>query len=301
MAGVPVLHDGDPAAALAALVDQTGLPADQFSPQDLAAVRKLAPRVVGAATLRHCAGAGSRNAALRAHQVRAEAALRAGDAAVAQDHLDLGIAGLGCLTEPVEARVAARLFVLRGAMLASQGETERARGELQTALALDPAVQWLGGVAEAHAGRLDAVRAVAPAAELTISPPPRGAAPWVDGRPVQTGVVLRPGLHLVQVPATSGLRSAWLTIDGDAALVVLEAQRAPALEGIAARPPDRHALWLVQAAADSDSAYVVHAGGIWLVELTDARPRVTELRPRAEAAAPAEDAGTARGRKGRRR
>ena len=284
LAGVPVVHDGEDAVTRAALVDQTGLPASQFDLLSLREARKLAPRVVGAATLRHCSGSPTRAAELRALQVRAESALRDGEASVAQDHLDLAIAGLGCLSEPVEAKVGARLLLLRGVAMAQAGDAERARAELQTALALDPEVKWLEGLAEEHAILLEETRATTPSAELTISPPPRGATPWVDGKPVKVGVVVRPGLHLVQVPSTSGLRSAWMTIHGDAALVVLEGQRPQHLAGIAAKPPDRHAVWLLDALAEEPSVYVVHKGGIWLAELEGERPVVSELRPPAATA-----------------
>lgn len=282
-AGVPVIHDGEREAVRRALSEQTGLPSDQFELQSVKELRRLAPRVVGAATLRHCSGPPTRAADLRALQVRAAAALRSGETAVAQDHLDLGIAGLGCLGEPVEAGVGAQLFLLRGAMHAETGHPERAQAELQTALALDPELRWPDGLGAEHAALLDETRAVVPRAELSVTPPPRGAAPWVDGRPVQSGVVLRPGLHLVQIPSTSGLHSAWLTIRGNAALVVVDSLRPARLDGIASKPPDRHSLRIVQAVADGPSAYVVRRGGIWLVELEGDKPVVTELRAPAAA------------------
>lgn len=282
-AGVPVIHDGDGAAVRRALADQTGLPSDQFDLHSIKELRRLAPRVVGDATLRHCSGPPTRASELRALQVRAEAALRAGETAVAQDHLDLGIAGLGCLGEPVESNIGARLFLLRGALHADAGQLERAPAELQTALALDPDQQWPEGLGSQHASLLAEAQAVVPSAELSVTPPPRGAAPWVDGRPVQTGVVLRPGLHLVQVPSTSGLHSAWLTIRGNAALVIVDSLRPTRLDGIASKPPDRHSLRVVQAVADGPSAYVVRRGGIWLVELEGDKPVVTELRAPAAA------------------
>lgn len=277
-AAIPVVHSGEAKVVTAAMVAQTGLPAEQFTLRSMRDLRRLPARVVGGASLRHCAGATTQNTAVRAHQVRAEAALRDGQLAEAQDHLDLGISALGCLGERVEGRVAARLFLLRAALLTGDDADNRSRLELQTAISLDPTVEWIDGIADDRAILLGESKVESRRVELSITPPVRGAAPWIDGHPVKSGVVLRPGLHLVQVPGMAGLRSAWLTVDGDTALVLPENHRDTVLAGVGVRPPDRHSIWLLQATLDAPSAYVVHSGGIWLVELGGDKAVVTELR-----------------------
>jgi hypothetical protein len=51
----------------------------------------------------------------------------------------------------------------------------------------------------------------------------------VDGQPLSAEGQLRSGLHLLQIPSTAGLRSAWLTIDGEAWVVIPGNYRPPIL------------------------------------------------------------------------
>lgn len=260
--GVPLVYDGGVGSELAAAASQrTGLPVEQLEPTDLNTLLKALPRTLGQATLRHCAGAPTRVSELRASAVRAEAWLREGKEANALDELDLAIAGLGCLSERVEVSTASRLFLLRGVMLAG-GDPEAARAELRTALSFSESVSYDSWLPPAGLPLFEEVKAETVRVKLQIAP--ASAGPAVNGVTVAASVELRTGLHLVQIPSTAGLRSAWLTIAGEAALVVPGAYRRPVLERLAGE--DRGEIErLLQATLGGEPAYVSVSGGLWLV------------------------------------
>ena len=293
-AGVPVVHAGPPeagAAAVAQVAARTGVPAAELSAVALDALLKGPPAVAGAGALRHCAGAPTRAADLRAQVVRAEASLREGDAAGALDRLDLAIAELGCLADRAEAPVAGRLFLLRGALLAQRGDTEGARAELRTALGFVPAPTWdaawpVEGAVVLQEALDDHARGV-----LTAAPAAAPARPWLDGRPLEVAVgPQRLGLHLVQVATTGGLHTAWLTLGGDATLVVPASFRPPVLEALGQPAAADEVARLLQAATGAPVAYAVAGGGIWLVSVEGGFPEITAL----VAPPPAADGGKKR-------
>jgi hypothetical protein len=299
-AGVPVVHDGGAAGvAMAAVAARTGVPVTELEPRSLDSLLVLQPTAVGAAVLRHCAQATTRAVDLRNYGVRAEAAWRQGTPEDAMDQLDLGIAGLGCLSERVEATVAGRMFLLRGGLLARDGQTDAARNELVTGLALLPDAVWDEWLPSDGRVILDELRLQAPTASLWVAPGDAAAGPGVDGRTVVgTGpLLLQPGLHLVQVPSTAGLRSAWLTVDGDAALVVPSSYRRPVLQDLADPSLRPDVERLLQAGLGAQPAYVVAGGGIWLVAVEDGKPVTTTL-VEVPAPAPVEEKGRRKNRRG---
>lgn len=283
---LPLVHDGEDAAtARARVVKASGLPPEQLAPQALDTLLTRPAAVIGRGALRHCAGAPTRGPELRAFAVRAEGAVRAGDAAAALDQLDLGLAAAGCLAEKVEPAVVARLFLLRAGLLLARGDAEAARAELRAAVALVPAVTWDPAWPADGAALLDEERA----AHATCAPTcpsafalvqaPAGAAvpPWVDGRPLPSGGgALSPGLHLVQVPTPGGLRSAWLLLDGHATLVLPGSFRRPVLEGLGGAGA-AEVVSLLAATLGPGPAYVSAGGGVWLVEPAQGSGAVTPL------------------------
>ena len=283
-AAAPVVHDrGDPTQAVAATAARTGLPAAQLRAVDLTVLMKGRPVAIGGATLRHCAGEPSTLQEIKAAAVRGEGAWRDGDATGAMDHLDLGMARLGCLSERVDGRVAARMFLLRGSLLARSGAVEPGRAEVQTALSFQPDLGWDEWLPSEGRALLGALKDDATRATLDLAPSATAAGPWVDGAGPGDGAAsigLRPGLHLVQIASTSGFRSAWLTLSGDGALVIPSAYKRPVLSRMsdpAERAPVER---LLQASfPDADAAYVTADGGLWMTTLGAAAPETDTLTP----------------------
>lgn len=280
MAGVPVVHDGAQPTDPAALVAQrSGLPPEQLDPVPLETLLARPPTVLGPAVLRHCAGSPTRTSDVRSLLVRAEAAWRQGDRGGALDQADLAVAAMACLAERADLSASARVFLLRGSLLAGS-DPAVARTEVRTALSLQPQVPWVEGFPPEGQALLEELRpgpAAPQALRLVVAPSASPSGPWIDGRdPTPEGFTLAPGLHLLQVPGTSGIRSAWLTVEGDAALVVPAAFRRPVLERLA-RPGERADVELLLAATAGDNVYAVQGGGLWLLSREDGQVVTTTL------------------------
>jgi hypothetical protein len=69
----------------------------------------------------------------------------------------------------------------------------------------------------------------------------------------------------VQIPSTKGLRSAWLTLDEDAALVIPANFRKPVLERLSEPARRLEVERLLLATVGSGPIYVVAGGGLWLI------------------------------------
>ncbi|MCK6507613.1 hypothetical protein L6R53_30315 [Myxococcota bacterium] len=282
LAGVPVVVDGGDAAAVPARVsERTGLPVDQLALVELSSLLDDPPQALGDAVMRRCAGAPTRMEAVRADLVRAEAAWTRRDRVTAFDHLDLAVAQLGCLGELVDREVAARTFLLRGALLAERGQPEAAQGELRTALAFDPELAWTG--AFPVEGEVLLAEQRAQPDELTVRVVPAGTSsgPWIDGRTVGGDgavVAVGPGLHLAQHPSPAGIRSAWLVVGGDTTLVLPGSFRRPVLEALAEPATREPVQALLQATLPGfQAAYVSHQGWLWLLTLAGDQVETSEL------------------------
>jgi hypothetical protein len=279
-AGVPIVYDQEaPSDAVSRVVQATGLPPDQLDPTPLDNLLEATPRVLGNAAIRHCSGAPAHTSDLRALLVRAEAALRSGDTSAAMDQADLGMADLGCLADRVEISMAARLFLLRFDLLLRQGQTDAARGELRTALSLQPDAA-ANLVLPAGSPPIEDLRTEVPLVALTIAPRDSTCPPSIDGHdPPKDGGPMRlsPGLHLLQIPSTAGLRSAWLTVQGDATLVVPGAFHRPLLERLASVTDRDDVEALILATLGSDGVYATQGGCVWLVSQQDGVPHATTL------------------------
>jgi len=280
LAGVPVIHDGAGPEVLEQVSSRTGLPTSQLDSEDLATLLQNPPQALGAA-LRHCAGAANRTADVRADLVRAEAAWSGGERARAMDHLDLAMTHIACLEELAEPAVVARVFLLRGSLMAASGYLDEAVVELRSGLAFAPELVWDPAFPPEGEGALIEARVVENPVTLDVAPAGTGSGPWVNGASVKTtSQSVSPGLHLTQSPASPGIRSAWLVVEGDATLVIPSSYRRPVLERMA-DPADRGEVELLLLAAFSNlpAVYVASEGGIWLVTLGPDGASTTELVP----------------------
>ena len=277
-AGIPLVHEGGDAEALTAEAsERTGLPADQFTAVDVGVLRQKPPQGLGEIAVRRCARQPSQNSAVRAELVRAEAALGVDDLMATTDHLDLAVAELGCLSEVVEASVAARVFLLRGALIAESGRPDEARGEIRTSLAFDAKINWPSGY-PVSGQALVAEEAGNPTRHPVAAVPDPGLGPWIDGAEVQDSAELSEGLHLFQYGGPKGIRSAWLVVGGAGSIVVPEKFQAPVLAPFAKADTRADLERLLAGSIDAfEAAYVAHAGGLWLVVAEGAGASTTEL------------------------
>ncbi len=276
MAGIPVVSDGEEVLELVS--QRTGLPLSQLDPVSVTELLEIPPRALGDAVIRHCAGEPVRMVDVRTEQVRAAAAWSRGDTLAAMDHLDVAVARLSCLSELVDPEVVAGLFLLRGGLLAHAGEEAAAAQELDSALAFDATVAWHDRYPVAGESLLVAARARRSDITITVYPPGGSSGPWIDGRIVKGELAVRSGLHLVQSASTAGIRSAWLVVGSDAALVVPSSYRRTVLSTMTDPAQHTRVAALLQATLPGMSAaYVASGGGLWLITIEGASPHTTEL------------------------
>jgi len=289
-AGTPVIYDDAlPAMIREQVSGRTGLPGDQL---DLIAFRDLIdspPAALGAAVMRHCSAEPIEMTALHTELSRAEGAWRLHDPQMAMDHLDLAVAWMSCLTVLAEPAPLARLFLLRGSLLAQTGNVEGALDEMNTALAFQPEIAWEDSFPAEGAAMLTTARASDIANMITLTPPGTTSGPWLDGHLAQgESLAVRSGLHLIQVASTAGLRSAWLFVRQDAELVIPTGYHRSDLSRIAAIENDDPLFTLLQGSfSDLAAAYIASAGGLWLVTVEDGEMSVILLEsPPVEAPPP---------------
>ena len=276
-AGTPVVHDSDNVTDLLRQIStRTAVPMDQLEGIHIEVLTHRPPTVHGDGSLRHCSGTTFAAAELRALELRAETAWRAGEVQSALDLLDLGIMQLGCLRERVDRKTASRMFLLRAGLLAHTGNPEGAVEEAGSALALSPDVAWEATLPPEGARALELARADHASGSVRIVPRVT-TPPWVDGSPLPAGppASKRQGLHLVQVPSTAGLQSAWLTLRGDATLVLPAGFRAPVLERM--RTSDPALLSLLHVTVGDAPTYVASGEGLWFITYEDGNPSVETI------------------------
>lgn len=277
--GIPVVHDGGDATEVVAFAStKSGLATAELTALPLDTLLAAPPQAQGDAVIRRCAKTPTQMAEVHADLARAEAAFAKRDPFGAMDHLDLAVATLGCLSQIVEPEAASRIFRLRAAVELSEEDLDGARGELRTALAFVPGLEWADGLPPAGVGVLDTERTVTATAQVSTLPPGSTSGPWLDGRSMGIAAQVTPGLHLAQYGTTAGIRSAWLVVGGDATLVVPSSVRRPVVERMT-DPRERPQVEALLAAAIPDfyAAYVVHGGGLWLVTRDQDQLATTEL------------------------
>ena len=128
---------------------------------------------------------------------------------------------LACLTEPVDAALAAELFRLRGYADMLGKDADAAGRSFRRALAFDPALAW----SEQHnpdfgAALMERLRPTAAVAgvSLTVMPAVEGVVTTVGGRPSETLAI---GDRFVQLQGST-TRSMWLTVaEGHPEVVVV--------------------------------------------------------------------------------
>jgi|GEM_PF-4678049 len=277
LAETPVVHaHSDQTGVLRRVSERTGLPMEQLRAVHVDTLTSRPATVSGDGSIRHCAGRTVSAPDLRALQLRAEAAWRDEQVQDALDQLDLGITQLGCLRERVDKKTATRMFLLRAGLLAHTGNATDALEEAHSALALTPDIRWDDTLPPEGKAVLDQARATAEDAQLSVVPNV-STPPWVDGKALPPGTPLarRPGLHLVQLPATSGIESAWLTLRGDAVLVLPGGFRAPVLDRM--KDDDPALMHLLHATIGTEPTYISTHDGMWLVTWEGDTPSVEVL------------------------
>lgn len=204
-----VYGEGDGTAAVAQVAAHAGLAADTLRPlslTELAATR--APTVTGGRAI-PCAGAPSTNA-----QVKAAAETAAGDVAYmdyeqAKTHADEAAVALGCLSEPIDADVAAEVFVQRGLASFHAGDKDAARAAFAQANRLHPGLPWDARYGAGPKAVFDASLADVSGAAVHVKMVPSASrvAVAIDGRRAVGEVYVSPGEHIVQLvgpsPATT--------------------------------------------------------------------------------------------------
>jgi hypothetical protein len=257
---MPLVHDGDAAAALAAVSPLVASPLEAVSMRDLSG----RPAVAVGATLRRCAREPVPMAIVRADLSRAEAARAAADAVAVADHLDLALTHLGCLTDIADGPTAASVFLLRAALEVDADRPDAARSELATALSFHPDATWPATYPVAGAALLTAVRDDTARVTLSIAPAAL-TGPWLDGHEVAGSAAVRPGLHLAQHSGRGGPQAAWLVLGNDGAWLIPEALAPSALDAYPRGDPSRAATDALLTGLFPDGAVVWHQGGVWEV------------------------------------
>lgn len=301
LAGTPVVHDGaDGSEVVAAVAARTGLPPSQLDPVHLDTLLRASPEVVGDAVLRRCARGDSNNEAVRTDLTRAEIAWAQADTVGTLDHLDLAVARLGCLTEVVDAPVASRVFLLRGALAAVRGDEPAADNEFRTARFLDPEVAWRDDLSEVGRAVFETPQAPEILSSVEILPTGNASGPWIDGAEIDAGIRVPEGLHLAQYSSAMGIRSAWLSVGGDAILVLPGSFRRPVVQRMAEPAQQGQVEALVAATIpDLRAAYVAHEGGLWLITRDGDGTTTTEISPLPPPPPPEPEEHGRSGRKGK--
>lgn len=204
-ADLVVYGEGDGAAAVAQVAAHTGLAADTLRPLSLTELTATrAPTVTGGRAI-PCAGAPSTNA-----QVKAAADTAAGDVAYmdyeqAKTHADAAAAALGCLSEPIDADVAAEVFVQRGLASFFAGDKGAARAAFAQANRLRPGLPWDARYGAGPKEVFDASLAdvSGAAVHVRLVPGASRVAVAIDGRRAVGELYVSPGEHIVQLVGPS--------------------------------------------------------------------------------------------------
>lgn len=257
-----VLHAGDPAVAVGRAAAAAGVDPATLRAADLSeVVRARPPVLLGPGQVDQCAGTPTTNAEVRLLGDEGERALNYLEYARAAAALERAFDALGCLIEPVEPPVAARILFLRGVAGWFAGDPDAARAAFAQALLFDPSLAWDEAFAPDPRPLFDEVAASdPPTAPLRVVPP--SARVRVDGVQAEA---LAPGVHLVQVGEAS-VSTVRVRLDAAEPSVLVLPSLVPldALGWAAdpARAPDLAAV-LDAVLGEDARVYVVHAGEVW--------------------------------------
>lgn len=223
------------------------------------------PRLVGAETLRPCAGPPTRNAELLRLLAEAEELRVALRPAEVSERLAAGLSAWACLGEPADPTLGARLHFLVGIQRQAAGDGSGADEAFRAALRSDPALAWDPDFAPDARPRFDAARAERPPASvtLTVVPPEAAITLRVDGRVVVARdgrFELAAGRHFVQLEDGSGV---WGDLVADAWLLVPARLDDGIVHEADAEAGRRVLEGVVRAAALPPPVYVPTAHGTW--------------------------------------
>ncbi|MCB9743856.1 MAG: hypothetical protein H6741_17550 [Alphaproteobacteria bacterium] len=180
------------------------------------------PQLVGPRPLHPCAGPPGDNATLLRLVSEAEELRVAMQAEAARAKLDEGLRTWGCMAEPADAALGARLHFLLGISRFAAQDSEGAAQAFRAALRSAPDMAWDSDFAPDARALFEQVRAEPPQPRLTLTLVPASAPVGlrVDGRTLalQDGQAeLTAGPHLLQLQDGTPL---WGDFQGDAWLVL---------------------------------------------------------------------------------
>lgn len=236
LAADPVISSGgDPRITLTRAAAASERPDTELRVVTFSDLASMHPAVIeGGGQVEECRAQPTTMGIVREAIDRAERALAYLEFDKAQAHLALGHGQLRCLSEPVDARDAARLYFLTGFVAASTQREGDARTAFRRALAFQPGFTWDDTYPPDGKNQLDALRAALDTerTELTVLPLTGRSGLWIDGKQAtltERGSVELPlGPHLVQV-TTSRITSFWVDLrdDGDSAAAPAVADASP--------------------------------------------------------------------------
>lgn len=196
-----VLYDGDPRVAIEAVSTDADQPSWLLEPVRIATAT-TGPQVelVGGPPIAPCA-APTHAAAVFASVARAEPLVASASWDVARTELAAATAAVGCLADPVEASITARLFLLNGVVQAATGDAVAAGRSYAQALALQPGLPWDDTLPATAREAFDSASAPRTPVHVAVGVADPTSV-FVDGRPAgatSAGFDLPAGPHVLQV------------------------------------------------------------------------------------------------------
>lgn len=199
LAADTVIHEGDPAAATAAVADRAKVDPASLAPIALTEWVAKRPAQISAGTVEDCAGERTDLAGLRRHLAAVDEALAAKDYEFILGPARAGEKAALCLDGDLPAADLARIEFAVGVGAAANGDADAAQAAWQQAVRLDPKASWIATVPPEMKPGLDL--AVAESAKrtvpLTVVPSDRIAVDGAPGTPAATQVA--PGAHWVRI------------------------------------------------------------------------------------------------------
>ena len=254
----PVVHDGDPGAAIQTAQRHLG-PADR-QPIPLEQLLAADPALrVGAAV--GCTQPSDPVPGVAGQIEALEGALLYLELDRAADLVDAARRAAVCATAPVDAAELARIELLDGIRHELLDDPQGAAARFAVAVGYDPAVPWNDAFPPERRPRFDEARAAEPQPGVALTIHPAGAVVTVDGGSATPPLSLSPGEHLITVGGV-GVR---IEVEADVpdTLVVPAAFGADALSWMADdRRSDLSAL-LAQGLGEGVAAVVVSGDSAW--------------------------------------
>lgn len=201
--GAVVLYVGEAAPAALATIAATGRPGWEVSPRTLDAGSGGHRATVEGAAPSTCA-APTNAAAVRDALTKAESEVAYENWDGARLRIGEAVAAMGCLAEPAEASVGARVQFLSGIVRVSGGDAVGAETAFREAIAFQPGLAWDEAFTPDWRPPFDAAsRAANPPARVMLGPGLAATSSvWLDGRPMPVTAAtftVPEGPHLLQL------------------------------------------------------------------------------------------------------